>query len=58
MNHFEMKMNKDLWIYPVYGNDLKFVFKSVKCEKWFENCFQNGWSVENIYPVKIFLENN
>ena len=33
-------MNKYLEVFPRKENDLKFVFKSCKGEKWFEICFQ------------------
>ena len=52
MNHVEMK------VFPRKEKSLKFVFKSGKGEKWFENCFQMVEGENYIYLVKIFWKIN
>ena len=45
-------------VFPRKEKDWNLFFKSDKGEKWFENLFSNGWSVEIIYLVKIFWKVN
>ena len=56
LGRFPVKMNKYLKVFPRKDNDLKFVFKSCKGEKWFEICFQMVEVWKNISCKDIFFE--
>ena len=50
--NLERKFSKSVRIYLIGLNE-PFWNESCKDEKWFENLFSNGWSVENYISILI-----